>query len=94
MAPLLPIRSKLCVYISTVVSMRCTRWVQTFPHRAPGASPATPSSTGNHIMGKLQAAEHSSGALVPFRDSSGSHCLLRAWVKLNSHTRSAKFGIS
>jgi hypothetical protein len=48
------------------------------------------SSTGNHITGRLLAAEHSSGALVPFRDSSGSHCLLRAWVKLNSHTTEAR----
>jgi hypothetical protein len=53
----------------------CTSWVRspTKPLRCVlGNSP-----TGNRITGRLLAAEHSSEALPPFRDSLGSHCPLR-----------------
>jgi hypothetical protein len=71
----------------------CTSWVQTFDHTQSRCG-ATSIPTGMEIAciaGRLLAAEHSSEALVPFRDSSGSHCLAGAWVQPR-HVARARMG--
>ena len=71
-----PTRSRLCVYICRpyehAARAGCKR-SHTKPLRCvPGNSPRK-----NRITGRFLAAEHSSGALGPFRDSSG----VRGWLR-------------
>jgi hypothetical protein len=54
----------------------CTSSVQTFPYKAAAVRPRKLPGQ-NRKTGRLLAAEHSSGALDPFRASLGSHCPLR-----------------
>jgi hypothetical protein len=58
------------------VSKLQTNWMQTIPYEPLRRTPSTPQCEITQ-MGRLLAAELSSEALSPIRESSGSHCPLR-----------------